>query len=199
MPYLAIDAGEQHWDDLEQVDIESVSDVFLWTLNGTPFSSNWDNPTLLQLYNKNTNNTSNSHVIQLDEADQWSYLIVQAENAASNPIHLHGHDFFILGQGSGTYNSSDVLSLTNPARRDVAMLISSGYLVLAFKTDNSDAWLMHCHIGWHTNLGLALQFVEQPDVARQLMNYDFLNSTCAAWSSYTAEFAVEQATCDDDI
>jgi FtsP/CotA-like multicopper oxidase with cupredoxin domain len=33
--------------------------------------------------------------------------------------------------------------------RDVATLLVSGYLVIVFLTDNSGAWLMHCHIGWH--------------------------------------------------
>lgn len=41
----------------------------------------------------------------------------------------------ILAQGSGDFNSSN-LNLSNPPRRDVAILPDSGYLVLAFKTDN---------------------------------------------------------------
>ncbi|XWW97935.1 hypothetical protein V2A60_005931 [Cordyceps javanica] len=206
VPHLAVDAGEQHWVDLEEVSILVVSDVLLWTLNGTSFNASWANPTLLQLLHNSgdaaaaADYTTDSHVVQLDEADQWVYLVVQAENAVPHPIHLHGHDFFILGQGTGTYDAGrDLLSLANPARRDVAMLLGSGYLVLAFKTDNPGAWLMHCHIGWHTNMGLALQFVERPDAARELIDADFLNSTCAAWSSYTAAHAVEQAKYDDGI
>lgn len=199
VPHVAIDAAEPHWTDLEDVNTLSVSNVFLWALNGTSFYSDWENPTLLQIYNNSTNYTADSHVIQLDEADQWVYIIIQAENAVSHPIHLHGHDFFILGQGAGTYNSTDLLSLTNPARRDVAMLVGSGYLVLAFKTDNPGAWLMHCHIGWHTNSGLALQFVEQPTVARDLIDYSFLNSTCSRWSSFAAQSLVEQGVYDDGV
>lgn len=199
VPHVAVSAGAQHYQDLEQVNILAVSDVILWSLNGTSFNSSWANPTVLQVYNNDTDYTSNSHVIELDEADQWVYLIVEAQNAVPHPIHLHGHDFFILGQGTGSYNSSNLLSLTNPARRDVAMLLGSGYLVLAFKTDNPGAWLMHCHIGWHTNAGLALQFVERPTEARALMSYDFLNNTCATWESYTTENDVVQATYDDGI
>ncbi|KAM3532914.1 hypothetical protein MY4038_003827 [Beauveria bassiana] len=200
VPHVAVAASTQHYSDLENVNIRAVSDVILWTLNGTSFSAAWEDPTVLQMYNNATIYSTDIHVVQLDEADQWAYLIVQAENAAAHPIHLHGHDFAILGQGVGTYNaSSDLLSLTNPARRDVAMLDGSGYLVLAFKTDNPGAWLMHCHIGWHTNMGLALQFVERQDEARELMDYEFLNSTCAAWTAYTEEASVQQDQYDDGI
>lgn len=200
VPHVAVAASTHHYSDLENVNILAVSDVILWTLNGTSFSAAWEDPTVLQMYNNATIYSTDIHVVQLDEADQWAYLIVQAENAAAHPIHLHGHDFAILGQGVGTYNaSSDLLSLTNPARRDVAMLDGSGYLVLAFKTDNPGAWLMHCHIGWHTNMGLALQFVERQEEARELMDYEFLNSTCAAWTAYTEEASVQQDQYDDGI
>ncbi|KAM3551263.1 hypothetical protein MY1884_007814 [Beauveria asiatica] len=200
VPHLAVAAGTQHYSDLESVSTLAVSDVVLWTLNGTSFSAAWEDPTVLQFYDNATSYSTDIHVVQLDEADQWTYLIVQAENAVAHPIHLHGHDFAILGQGGGRYDaSSDLLSLTNPARRDVAMLDGSGYLVLAFKTDNPGAWLMHCHIGWHTDMGLALQFVERRDEARELMDHDFLNSTCAAWTAYTEEASVKQDEYDDGI
>ena len=38
------------------------------------------------------------------------------------------------------------LHLDNPPRRDVAMLTSGGYMVIAFPTDNPGIGLMHCHI-----------------------------------------------------
>lgn len=199
VPHLALNAGQQQWSDLEQVSIVASTNVFLWALNGTSFHADWNNPTLLQMYNNNTNFTTANHVIRLDEADQWAYIIIQAENAVAHPFHLHGHDFYILGQGAGTFKSTDLLTTSNPTRRDVAMLLGSGYLVVAFKTDNPGAWLMHCHIGWHTDMGLALQFIEQYSAARQLINYDLLNSTCKAWATYVAAQAVEQPTYDDGI
>ncbi|KAM3504828.1 hypothetical protein MY11210_008207 [Beauveria gryllotalpidicola] len=200
VPHVPVAAGTQDYSSLELVNILPVSDVILWTLNGTSFYASWEDPTVSLLYNNVTSFANPIHVVQLDEADRWTYLIVQAENAVAHPIHLHGHDFAILGQGVGTYNeSSDLLSLKNPARRDVAMLDGTGYLVVAFKTDNPGAWLMHCHIGWHTNMGLALQFVERPEEAREVMNYDFVNDTCASWTAYTAESLVVQEEYDDGI
>jgi len=51
---------------------------------------------------------------------------------------------------------------------------------------------MHCHIGWHTSEGFALQIVERYDEIAALIDYDTLNSTCAAWDTYaTANSIVE--------
>jgi Multicopper oxidase len=72
------------------------------------------------------------------------------------------------------------------------MLPGGGYLVIAFQTDNPGAWLMHCHIGWHTSEGFALQFVERYSEINAMVDFDTLNSTCAVWDSYqTAAGLVE--------
>jgi len=73
--------------------------------------------------------------------------------------------------------TSATLNTNNPPRRDVATLPVSGYLVIAFLTDNPGAWLMHCHIGWHTSEGLALQFVERYTEIAGLIDYDTLDGT----------------------
>ncbi|ATY65020.1 Multicopper type 3 [Cordyceps militaris] len=200
VPHVALSAGVQDQSDLEQVSLLPTDNVVLWALNNTSFYADWQNPTLLQLYNNATNYTTRSHVISLDEADKWVYVIIEAQNAVPHPIHLHGHDFSLVAQGSGSFDAAtDLFDLTNPMRRDVAMLPGSGHLVLAFKTDNPGAWLMHCHIGWHTNMGLALQFVERLEEARGLINYEFLNNTCANWGEYTALATLEQGIYDDGI
>jgi hypothetical protein len=83
----------------------------------------------------------------------------------AHPIHLHGHDFAIISQGSKRFDPANPpkFNLENPPRRDVAMLPGNGHLVIAFKTDNPGAWIMHCHIGWHAGSGLALQILEKQD------------------------------------
>jgi len=64
------------------------------------------------------------------------------------------------------------------------MLPAAGYLVIAFYTDNPGAWLLHCHIGWHTEEGFAIQLVEQMSTALDYMDVDTINSTCQAWDTY---------------
>lgn len=198
VPYVPLEVGNQSRSDDEEVAL-SVSNVFLWTLDSISFNASWSNPTLLQLYNNNTDFTKQSHVILLEEANIWEYVVIHSAIPISHPIHLHGHDFFVLAQGTGTYNASNLSPSSNPPRRDVALLPAGGYLVLAFKTDNPGAWLMHCHIGWHTNMGLALHFVEQYDIARKLIDYDRLSTTCQAWAEYTASENMVQPEHDEEF
>lgn len=106
-------------------------------------------------------------------------------------MHLHGHDFSLLGQGAGTFdptaNLGD-LNFVNPPRRDVAILLASGWTVIAFQTDNPGAWLMHCHIAWHVGEGLSLQFLELPnEVASEYGDYvrgKEFQDTCASWVDF---------------
>ena len=64
------------------------------------------------------------------------------------------------------------------------MLPASGHLVIAFEADNPGAWLMHCHIGWHTSEGFALQIVERVDEIAAITDTDLLSDTCTAWNTY---------------
>ncbi|CZR67928.1 related to laccase precursor [Phialocephala subalpina] len=187
VPYLALDASAATVEDDEAVTISTVSTdigtVGYWYMGGTTFLVDWSNPTLEQILD-GANFTTQDHVIEVDDADEWVYFVIDTTNAQPHPIHLHGHDFYILAQGDGTFSNDTTLNLTNPPRRDVAMLPGAGYLVIAFVTDNPGAWLMHCHIGWHTDEGLALQILERKSEIPALIDTDVLNSTCAAWDAY---------------
>ncbi|GFP60572.1 laccase-2 [Trichoderma asperellum] len=150
----------------------------------------WEDPSLLQVYNGATTFDASNAVISLPNANEWIYTVISTTMPVSHPVHLHGFDFYILAQGTGTYSDSVTLNTDNPPRRDVAMLPASGFLVLAFETDNPGAWLMHCHIGWHTSEGFALQWIVRESEITELIDYDTLNSTCAAWKSYASDKSV---------
>ncbi|OOQ81990.1 putative multicopper oxidase protein [Penicillium brasilianum] len=199
VPYLPQSASLPYYNASEPVTLgENSENLFRWKMNGTSMQVEWDNPTLLQIWNNDTSFTNSSGVVELPRANEWAYVVIETSLSVPHPIHLHGHDFFVLAQGSGTYSkSSDLTSLTNPPRRDVAMLPSLGYLVVAFKTDNPGAWLMHYHIGWHTEEGFAIQFLERYEEARKLIDYSSLQSECKAWDEYVEESSVEQE--DDGI
>jgi FtsP/CotA-like multicopper oxidase with cupredoxin domain len=184
VPYYAMDASTDAEEDDFAVTVGRSGGLFKWYMAATTLDVEWDDPTLLQIYDGATTFDTSQHVIQLDTADEWVYFVIETTQTVPHPIHLHGHDFYILGQGSGTYSSSTTINLSNPPRRDVAMLPSSGYLVIAFVTDNPGAWLLHCHIGWHTSEGFALQLVERSTEIAALIDYDTMNSTCAAWDTY---------------
>ncbi|KAF4541431.1 Multicopper oxidase [Lasiodiplodia theobromae] len=163
-----------------------------WYMNSTSMVVEWNNPSLLQVYDNDTEFTDTSGVVRLDTANEWAVFVIDTTMPVPHPIHLHGHDFNILAQGTGTYDSSVALNLDNPPRRDVALLPAAGYLVIAFETDNPGAWLMHCHIGWHTSEGFAIQILERWDEIVPLIDYETLESNCNAWDSYVASYSVEQ-------
>jgi FtsP/CotA-like multicopper oxidase with cupredoxin domain len=164
------------------------ANLYKWYLSGTTFFSEYNEPTLLDVFkNKTLPTFSGNLLIELPIAKEWVYVIVESPIPLPHPLHLHGHDFFILAEGSGSYSSSTVLNVANPPRRDTALLPTAGFIVLAFETDNPGVWLMHCHIGWHTSMGFALQFVEiQSQIASSgaLNNSCALNSTCNSWIDY---------------
>jgi hypothetical protein len=122
---------------------------------------------------------------------QWTFWIVQETPGSPvpipHPIHLHGHDFYVLGQGAGTFDinsTPNTLKYVNPPRRDTAILPGGGWLALAFPTDNPGAWLMHCHIAWHVSDGLAVQFLEAK--SQSPVGDSAWESTCANWNTYNA-------------
>ncbi|KAF2706997.1 multicopper oxidase [Pleomassaria siparia CBS 279.74] len=157
---LDVDVG------VEQLTTNQQNIVF-WGVNLTAINVNWDKPTLQYVADKNTSYPTTYNLIELPNEGIWSYWIIQ-ETAGTqvpipHPIHLHGHDFYVLGQGTGQFdmkNTPNTLTYTNPPRRDTAILPGQGWLAIAFPTDNPGAWLMHCHIAWHVADGLAVQFLE---------------------------------------
>lgn len=65
---------------------------------------------------------------RLGHLHPYYYIIEKAMNGVPHPMRLH--DFYILVQGTGTYNSPALGSVTNPLRRDVASFPGSGCLVI---------------------------------------------------------------------
>jgi FtsP/CotA-like multicopper oxidase with cupredoxin domain len=101
----------------------------------------------MQVMRNETKFGASNAVFHLPREDEFVYVVVSTTIEVPHPIHLHGHDFLIIAQGTGKYTDDVPLKLDNPPRRDTAMLPASGYLVMAFQTDDPGAWLMHCHIG----------------------------------------------------
>ncbi|KXG51018.1 Multicopper oxidase, type 3 [Penicillium griseofulvum] len=181
------------WNNLTDVTLgRNEENLFRWFLNSTTMQVFWENPTLLQLFNSETtpNFTRSSGVIELQRPNEWAYLMINTSLPVAHPIHLHGHDFFILAQGSNPWDGS--VATNNPPRRDTAMLVGNGFLFIAFETDNPGAWLMHCHIGWHVSEGFALQFLERESEIEPLIDRTALEDNCASWNVYDETFDIDQ-------
>lgn len=191
-PYISKTVASADWSDLESASLSRTSGLIKWNLNSTSMLVEWANPTLEMIMNNDTEYETQEAVIELPDADEWVYLVIQNTGGIHHPIHLHGHDFFILAQGSETYSSSVTLNTDNPPRRDTAMLPASGYLVMAWESDNPGAWLMHCHIGWHTSEGFGLQFVERASEIPILVDNSTLVEICDDWDAFQEENLIEQ-------
>ncbi|KAF7585885.1 hypothetical protein BBP40_009936 [Aspergillus hancockii] len=171
---------------------KNTQGLYRWKLNSTSMHVAWEDPTLLEIYRNHASFSNTSGVVHLPRADEWAFVIIETTLSVPHRIHLHGHDFIVLSPGSGTYAAGDITT-NNPPRRDTAMLPANGHLVNGFKTDNPGAWLMHCHIGWHTEEGFAIQFVERYSEIRDLVDYDSLPENCQNWETYQSgkAFAIE--------
>ncbi|KAH9294910.1 hypothetical protein KI387_038498, partial [Taxus chinensis] len=85
--------------------------------------------------------------------------IFQPDN---HPMHLHGYDFYVVGDGFGNYNAkTDPLSfnLVDPPLRNTVGVPVNGWLAMRFKADNPGVWFLHCHFDDHVTWGLNTVFV----------------------------------------
>lgn len=128
---------------IDAVSAPTGTTLFKWRIGLDSMLVKWAEPSLLSLANGNATFEEQEAVYKLPEANQWVYFVIETTLGVPHPIHLHGHDFFILAAAAdATFDSSVTLQLDNPPRRDVATLPAAGYLVISFLTDNPGAWLV---------------------------------------------------------
>ncbi|KAG2552989.1 hypothetical protein PVAP13_9KG493900 [Panicum virgatum] len=69
--------------------------------------------------------------------------------AESHPLHLHGFDFFVVGQGFGNYDSSKdpaKFNLVDPVQRNTVGVPAGGWVAIRFFADNPGEQRMNCCI-----------------------------------------------------
>ncbi|OJJ97695.1 multicopper oxidase [Aspergillus aculeatus ATCC 16872] len=199
VPHLQLDVTNITGTTVEDINVRLTgASFFQWTINSSSFMLDWSRPTLMQIFDGETTFPSQSNVVKVEkksptETNEWAVLVIENKavallGAIAHPIHLHGHDFWILAQEGATWDGTTTSWETvNPPRRDTAILPARGHLVIAFQLDNPGAWLVHCHIAWHAGQGLALQFVEnQGDIALQAAERSGFDETCDKWDYWWA-------------
>ncbi|KAI0252945.1 ferroxidase [Lactifluus subvellereus] len=95
-------------------------------------------------------------------------IILKNGDVGKHPFHLHGHKVQIVNRAQN-YSSTDptlnpplVEGQANPIRRDTVQVPQGSSVTLRVVADNPGAWMLHCHIEWHLEAGLAVTFVEAP-------------------------------------
>ena len=126
-------------------------------------------PTLLTMFHHNeaAMYRNSTHIIDLNVGGRVMIIINNFVNI-SHPLHLHGHDLYILGNGNDNpsgdfvqYNEVEhgsLLNLINPPIRDTAKLPQRSWLVVGFIANNPGSWLFHCHIAFDMQAGMGLIF-----------------------------------------
>ncbi|KAF1350084.1 putative multicopper oxidase, type 1 [Delphinella strobiligena] len=122
-------------------------------------------------------------------------LLISNFDDGNHPMHLHGYKYFVLAQGHGypprksrfeeltrdnVQPLYDSLELTNPLRRDTASVEAFGWILIRFVADNPGAWPLHCHISWHTEAGLLMQFLTRTDLMAEFVVPEANQALCAA-------------------
>ncbi|XP_052184538.1 laccase-3-like [Diospyros lotus] len=79
-----------------------------------------------------------------------------------HPMHIHGYEFYVVGQGFGNFNPRTdpaKFNLVDPPLRNTIDVPVGGWAVIRFVADNPGVWFMHCHIDSHLTWGLAMAFL----------------------------------------
>ncbi|KAK0060978.1 laccase-1 [Biomphalaria pfeifferi] len=110
---------------------------------------------------------------------------------AYHPVHLHGHRFRVLAMerlGDST-SLAEVKELdragkinrttTQAPLKDTIIIPDGGYTVLRFRADNPGIWLLHCHVEFHAETGMALVF--QVGTKEQLPKRPKNFPKCGSW------------------
>lgn len=121
-----------------------------------------------------------AHVISIELMDCVEFFFINNNNDGHS-IHLHGYNFFVIGQGILTKEeliNVSVLSyiqdfmfkfqldevdkktpmprnVYDPLLKDTFMVPSKGYGIIRFAADNPGYWLVHCHMEAHSDLGMS--------------------------------------------
>lgn len=121
-------------------------------------------------------------VVSHNGAAETVDIILQNMDENPHPFHLHGMKMWVLGAGHGYFPGYETLDLNdegkgllspaiskvvdNPVKRDTVVAEGFGWVLLRFIADNPGVWLFHCHVIWHSEAGMAMQFLSRVDVMK---------------------------------
>lgn len=158
---------------------------FLWTINSVSFRADYNAPVLLLA---NAGNTSYPYDPEWNVFDTGAAssvrLVVENTTPAAHPMHLRGHNMYVLNEGTGSWDGS-IVNSGNPQRRDVQLLQPNGYIIVQYDAVNAGVWPFHCHIAWHVSAGLYISLLESPTDIADLRLPPSSKQTCVDWAAFT--------------
>ena len=187
----------------KQVDITfgpNGTNYELWYMNNESFRANYDHPILLLANQGNTSypNDPQWNVYNFGSNSSVRLVVYNHVQIAVHPMHLHGHNFFVLASGTGQWDGKTIAHVNNPQRRDVQILPAAvdantpGYIVLQWNQDNPGVWPFHCHIAWHVSAGLYITVLERPNDIKNIQIPQVSAQTCRDWAAFSGHNVVDQ-------
>ncbi|CAD6271942.1 unnamed protein product [Miscanthus lutarioriparius] len=112
----------------------------------------------------NTNVTNGTKVAVLPFGTTVELVLQDTSilGAESHPLHLHGFNFFVVGQGFGNFdpaNDPGKFNLVDPVERNTVGVPAGGWVAIRFRADNPGVWFMHCHLEVHMSWGLKMAWL----------------------------------------
>ena len=173
----------------------------LWFMDGSSFRANYNHPILLLANLGNTSYPDDREWNVYNFGNNNSVRMIFTNSIpASHPMHLHGHNFNILAEGTGKWDGT-ITNIRNTQRRDVQLMLPAAlidgvsvpsYMVVQYNTDNPGVWPFHCHIAWHVSGGLYINAMEQTDLIKKKQIPSTVAQTCRDWAAYSGTNVVEQ-------
>ena len=174
---------------------------FVWFMNGVSFRGDYNDPTLLAVGAGNTTFEPEWNVFDFGSNSSVRIVVKNTFAFGAHPMHLHGHNFHVLAEGSGDWDGT----VTNPGNtqmRDVQLVppaifnadgtTTPSYIVLQWTQDNPAVWPFHCHIAWHVSGGLYINVLERPKDIKKRKFPSSSSATCRAWGAYTGAHIPDQ-------
>ncbi|GER57249.1 laccase [Striga asiatica] len=127
-----------------------------------PYSPKWFNYTGNPPNNTMVGNGTKLMVLPYNTRVELVMQDTSILGAESHPLHLHGFNFFVVGQGFGNFNPKKdpkSFNLVDPVERNTVGVPSGGWVAIRFLADNPGVWFMHCHLEVHTSWGLKMAWL----------------------------------------
>lgn len=114
------------------------------TFNKIPFNFGpGDEPLLHRMAHQNISTHESWVFTEFNDVVQ---VVINNPMLGAHPIHLHGHHFWVMGQGKtgdGSYDPKVHKLQNNGYRRDTILVKEASWLVIRFKADNVGIWSLH--------------------------------------------------------
>ncbi|PSR80685.1 Cupredoxin [Coniella lustricola] len=164
----------------------------IWIMNNRTQYTDYNMPALRQVAEGNDTFPGVAANVYNWGTNKTVRIVVNTVYQSAHPWHMHGHDFQVLAEGPGAWDGDETKFVANPLRRDTHMQRRYGYLVVQVTLDNPGVWSYHCHIAWHSSMGLNIVILEEPEAVDGARAEEVVAETCTGWDQWTMSNTVDQ-------